>query len=102
MALTEKLKEFLLVFCPLGLFSRLIYSFSYIGNGNHDYPMARHFSEFHNANDSLLRIEGIEYIELLVGGLTEYRNLTKGKLFGSINRMRSSILVSMRETSCCL
>lgn len=35
---------------------------------NEDYPMAKHFKEVHQSNDSLLRIEGLESIQMSIRG----------------------------------
>lgn len=48
---------------------------------NQDYPMARHFEICPNANDSLLKIEGIEHIKPLVRGGDRQQKLNQREAF---------------------
>lgn len=48
---------------------------------DHDYPIARHFSELHNANDSLLPIRGVEHIEPLARGSDRIQKLSWRETF---------------------
>lgn len=49
--------------------------------GNSDYPMARHFSECHNSNDTLLRIQGVEHVKPLVRGGDRLKKLNQRETF---------------------
>ena len=48
---------------------------------NFDYPIARHFAEVHNSNDSALRIIGIEHIKPLTRGGDRIKKLNQRESF---------------------
>ena len=48
---------------------------------NQDYPMARHFSAYHNSNEKLLRIEAVEHVKPLVRGGDRIRKLNQRESF---------------------
>ena len=48
---------------------------------NFDYPIARHFAEAHNSNESILRIMGIEHIKPLIRGGDRLRKLCQRETF---------------------
>ena len=48
---------------------------------NFDYPIARHFAEVHNSNDSALRIIGIEHIKPLIRGGDRIKKLNQRESF---------------------
>lgn len=43
--------------------------------------MARHFAQFHNKNDSLLKIEGLEHVKPLIRGGNRIRKLNQRETF---------------------
>ena len=52
-----------------------------IRTSNMNYPIARHFSQCHNNNDTLLRITGLEHIKPLVRGGDRLKKLNQRETF---------------------
>ena len=52
-----------------------------IRTNNTDYPMARHFHDCHDGNDSLLKVEGIEQIGKPVRGGDRLKKLLQRETF---------------------
>ena len=52
-----------------------------IRTNNTNYPIARHFNQCHNNNDSLLRITGIEHIKPLTRGGDRLRKLNQRETY---------------------
>lgn len=63
---------------------------------NQDYPMARHFMQHHNDNDSLLRIEGIEHVKQLARGGDRLLKLNQREAFW-IHKLKACELPGLNE-----